>query len=92
MKKKFDIKLFSNLIPRKSTVNNLAQLLFEKLDHRTEDSEIIMSHIGNKVEIIHLERLRYITAALYLKFDKLGFKRSDTIILASLPGNNELYK
>jgi len=91
MKNTFDVQLLSPIILRESPVRNLAHLLFGKLEHRSEDSVIIMSHIDHELASIHIERLRFITAGLYKKFEEIGLKRNNTVILASLPGNNELY-
>ncbi len=72
-------------------LNNLASLLFHKLKHREEDSEIILSHDGNNLISVSLSRLRFITYSLFTDFNRKGIKPGETVLLASVSGNNELY-
>jgi hypothetical protein len=70
---------------------NLAELIFNKLDHRDENSEIILSHDGNQCLRIHLAEYRSILIQLYNSFRKKDFKPGDTVLLASVSGNIECY-
>ena len=73
------------------TINNLAALLYTKLDQRPEDSQIILSHDGNTIVTISLERIRFIVYSLFEEYKKIGIKAGDTVLLASISGNNELF-
>lgn len=88
---KFDEEIINSTLISKSPVDNFAQLIFDSLDHRPDDSEIILSHIGNQLERIDLKRLRYVIGGLYQEIERIGLTKNDTVLLASLQGNNELY-
>ncbi|MCK4344710.1 MAG: aminotransferase class III-fold pyridoxal phosphate-dependent enzyme [Bacteroidales bacterium] len=72
-------------------VRNLASFLFKKLAHRDERSDIILSHDGNALVSVSLHRLRFIAYSLFDDFRKKGIKPGETVLLASLSGNNELF-
>ncbi|RLF39155.1 MAG: hypothetical protein DRN12_07360, partial [Thermoplasmata archaeon] len=75
-------------IGAKPVVKNLAYLLFKKLLHRDEKSDIIWSHYDDEFIKISLKRLRYISASLYKEFKSRGIKPGDSVILADLMVNN----
>jgi acetylornithine/succinyldiaminopimelate/putrescine aminotransferase/predicted amino acid dehydrogenase/acyl-coenzyme A synthetase/AMP-(fatty) acid ligase len=87
----FDHIIRSQINISQPTVNSLAALLYTKLDHRPEDSKIILSHDGNKIVTISLERMRFIVYSLFEKYKNNGIKTGDTVLLASISGNNELF-
>ena len=91
MEKYFDHIISSNKQMQSPPVRNIADLLFNPLPHRDEDSDIILSHDGNTLITVSLNRLRSIVYNLYGEFNKKGIKPGDTICLASMPGNNELF-
>lgn len=74
----------------KLPVKNLAELIFRSLDHRNEDSEIILSHDDKNLVRIRLKQYRYIVHKLYDSFIQKEFRPGDTILLANISGNNEL--
>jgi len=74
----------------KLNVKNLAELIFKSLDHRDENSEIILSHDDKDFVRIRLKHYRYILLRLYTLFIQKGFRSGDTILLANISGNNEL--
>lgn len=87
----FDVTIKSQIELKRSPVKNLAELIFNSLEHRPEDCEVILSHIGNDLTRISLEQMRYVVGGLYAEFERLGIRRGETMILSSLQGNNELY-
>jgi len=72
-------------------VPNIAAFLFKKLAHRDENSDIILSHDGNKIVSVALPRLRFIVFSLFEQFKEMSLKPGDTVLLASISGNNELF-
>ncbi|MFZ9028350.1 MAG: aminotransferase class III-fold pyridoxal phosphate-dependent enzyme [Crocinitomicaceae bacterium] len=91
MTNNFDLEINNPTPISSSGVKNLAQLLFDPLDRRPENSEVILSHLGHELERISLNRLRFVVAGLYQEFEQIGIKPKQTVLLGSLPGNNELY-
>lgn len=73
-------------------VRNLADLIFSPLDHRNEKGHIILSHDKKQYVTISLQRFRYIHRQLYQNFLEKGIKPGQTILLAGIPGNNELFQ
>lgn len=74
-----------------SPVSNLAQLFFYPLAHRCETSDVIFSHDKNKFVRISLAQFRHILFELYNDFLANDFQTGDTILLAGIPGNNEMF-
>jgi acyl-CoA synthetase (AMP-forming)/AMP-acid ligase II len=72
-------------------VKNIAELLFTRLPHRDEHSFIILTHVDETYVEVSLQKLRYITASLYQEFHKKNIKPGDTVLLATLSVNTELY-
>ena len=72
-------------------VQNLAQLLFQPLAHRAEQSEVIISHDGPRLVRVSLPRLRFIASRLFGEFRRTGIQPGSTILLASVPGSSELF-
>src|SRR4030095_8933276 len=69
----------------------LGDLIYSLLPHRNEDSRILLSHIEDKYIEITLKEFRFIVAELIKKFSAEDLKPGDTVMLASLPGSNELF-
>jgi len=89
-KKKFDLILQSKKELPKFEINNLAEILFNKLPNRDENSTIIISHINEKVVEIKLKDLRKIVTNIYEELHKKNIKTGDTVLLTTLFVNNEL--
>lgn len=73
-------------------VQNLADLIFNPLDHRSEKAEVILGHDGKQFLRISLKRFRYIHLQLYKNFREKNIRRGETLLLAGVPGNNEMYQ
>lgn len=70
---------------------NLAELIFEKLEIRNENSFILLSHDDTSYVEISLKQFRFIIFSLYREFTKKGIHSGDTVLLAAITGNNELF-
>lgn len=88
---KFDLHFSSDTKLPNSTVPNLASLIFNKLPHREERSDIIKSHVGSTLVTVSLAQLRSLCYLLFCDFSKKGIKSGDTVLLLSMQGNNELF-
>lgn len=87
----FDLIIESSKKVRSTSVRSLPHLIFQKLAHRKEDSEIILSHDGNTLVSVSLPRLRFIVLSLFKEFQRRNIRQRDTILMASISGNNELF-
>lgn len=87
----FDKIISSPIICNKVQVKNLAELIFEPIKHRDENSEIILSHDDSQYVRISLKKYRQILLKLYRLFEQKDFHSGDTVLLASIQGNNELF-
>nr|WP_321411747.1 aminotransferase class III-fold pyridoxal phosphate-dependent enzyme [uncultured Carboxylicivirga sp.] len=87
----FDIVLENDMDLSVDYPHCLAQLIFEVQEQRNENADIILSHIGNYYKEINLPKFRYILFELYKHFKDKGLAAGDTVLLASIAGNNELY-
>jgi acetylornithine/succinyldiaminopimelate/putrescine aminotransferase/predicted amino acid dehydrogenase/acyl-coenzyme A synthetase/AMP-(fatty) acid ligase len=87
----FDMLLTSERDLREAPVSNLAGLLFLPLAHRDETSEVILSHDGPTLVRVSLERLRFLAAGLFDEFRRKGIRPGSTVLLAAVPGGNELF-
>lgn len=87
---KFDILIHSDGNIGKPIVNNIAEMIFKKLPHRSEDCYIIYSHYHEKFVKISLKKLRFIISQLYEEFQKKEIKQGDTVLLTTLSVNNLL--
>jgi long-subunit acyl-CoA synthetase (AMP-forming) len=90
-KNDFDVIISSESLCPNPIVNNIAELLFTRLSHRDEHSFLILTHVDETYVEVSLQRLRYITASLYHEFSKKNIKPDDTVLLATLSANTELY-
>ncbi len=86
----FDKIIESTIALPEAPVRNIAELLFNPLPHRDEHSNIILGHNDHEVVSISLSKLRQLIAALLDDFKDRGIQPGSTVLLASLPGNNEL--
>jgi acetylornithine/succinyldiaminopimelate/putrescine aminotransferase/predicted amino acid dehydrogenase/acyl-coenzyme A synthetase/AMP-(fatty) acid ligase len=77
--------------PAEGRVRNLAELLFRPLAHRDEHGEVIISHDGPRLVRVSLRRLRFITSRLFAEFPTKGVRPGQTVLLASMSGNCELF-
>lgn len=87
--------MFDKLIQAKDCSNEflpktLAEIIFDSLPHRTENCDIIFSHIGEQFIAISLPELRLISNSISEKLKSFGLKTGDTIMLASFSCSNEL--
>ena len=73
------------------SVKNLSSLIFNQLIHRDENSDVILSHDGTKLVKISLKRLRFVVYSLFNQLEKKKIKPGQTVLLASISGNNELF-
>lgn len=87
----FDKVLASERDLREAPVKNLAGLLFMPLAHRDEACDVILSHDGPALVRVSLERLRFVAAGLFDEFRRKGIRPGSTVLLAVVPGNNELF-
>ncbi|MFH0761013.1 MAG: aminotransferase class III-fold pyridoxal phosphate-dependent enzyme [Bacteroidota bacterium] len=87
----FDLVISSEMDFSDPPVLNLSGLLFKKLDHRDENSIIILSHEGNSLVELSLKRLRFIVFSLYREFETKKIEPGQTVLLANISGNNELF-
>lgn len=87
----FDLVLTGEQELSRAGIRNLAELLFRPLLHRDEQSEIILGHDGPRLVRLSLSRLRFISARLFAEFRTKGIRPEDTVLLASVPGNSELF-
>lgn len=87
----FDKVLASERGLGQAPVENLAGLLFLPLAHRDETCEVILSHDGPTLVRVSLERLRSVAAGLFDEFRRKGIRPGSTVLLAAVPGNNELF-
>ena len=87
----FDLTLESFPQKNETGLSNLGSLLFNKLPHRQEDSDIIISHIKEELVRLSLMELRNITANLYGKFYHHGIQKGNNVLLTSLESNSEIY-
>ena len=86
---KFDLLIKSNVTISKPNINNIAEMVFNKLPHRNENSLIILSHDYENYIEINLTKFRYITASLIEKINKKNIKPKDTVLLATFSVNSE---
>ncbi|HEY6913460.1 MAG TPA: AMP-binding protein, partial [Paludibacter sp.] len=68
----------------------IKEIIFSPLSHRSENSNVICSHIENRLITITLSTFRKITCTISDKLISLGLKNGDTILLASFSSSNEL--
>jgi long-subunit acyl-CoA synthetase (AMP-forming) len=52
---------------------------------------VILSHEGVKLVKLSLKRLRFIVHSLFIQFESKKIKQGQTVLLASISGNNELF-
>lgn len=89
--KYFDHTFTSEMSFSDQPVINLSEFIFKKINHRNENSDIILSHDENTLVRISLKRLRYIVFSLYVEFKNKNINPGQIILLASISGNNELF-
>lgn len=87
--------MFDKLIQAKDCNNEflpktLAEIIFDSLPHRSENCDVIYSHIGEQFITISLPELRIISNSISGKLKSFGLKPGDTILLASFSSSNEL--
>ncbi len=87
----FDMTIHSETPCPDLIVHNIAQLLFTRLPHRDEHSILILTHVDETYIEVSLQKLRFITASLYEDFSKKNIRPGDTVLLATLSVNTELY-
>lgn len=88
---KFDVLINNSKKIPITSVKNIADIIFNQLPHRNENSIVIVGHSKKKLISISLTRLRYITAILMSEFKKQGLKPSDTVLLTTISINNEFF-
>lgn len=88
----FDHIINSDIQLTEAPVQNLAELIFNPLDHRSEKGEVILGQDDKTFVRISLRRFRYIHFQLYKSFRENNIKQAETVLLAGVPGNNEIYQ
>lgn len=68
----------------------IREIIFSALPHRSENCNVIYSHIENQFITITLNAFKQIITAISDKLKLSGFKSGDTIMLASFSSSNEL--
>jgi hypothetical protein len=68
----------------------IREIIFSPLSHRSENCDVIHSHIKNQLITLTLKTFRKITYIISEKLISLGLKNGDTILLASFSSSNEL--
>lgn len=68
----------------------LAEIIFSPLPHRSENCDVMYSHLGEQFITISLPGLRIITNSISEKLKSFGLKTGDTLMLASFSSSNEL--
>jgi len=87
----FDRILSSGKEIKELPVHNISSLLFKRLAHRSENSKVVLSHDGNSLVSVSLNRLRFIIHSLFKELNRKGIRAGDSVLLASVSGNNELF-
>lgn len=90
-KNDFEVTISSEIPVPDLIVQNIAELLFSPLPQRDEQSLIILSHVDDTYIEVSLERLRYVLSSLYEEFQRKNIQPGDTVLLATLSVNTELY-
>ncbi|MBT3243063.1 MAG: aminotransferase class III-fold pyridoxal phosphate-dependent enzyme [Bacteroidetes bacterium] len=72
------------------SVKSFNQLIFDTLQNRSTQSEIIIGHVGNDLIRINLHHLQSIVRTVYWKVHELGLSPGDTVLLCRLEGGSEL--
>lgn len=87
---KFDHIIESSVALPAAPIPNIATLLFEPVADRDESSTVVLGHDDHQVVPVSLKRLRVAVSRLFADFAARGIAPGSTVLLASLPGNNEL--
>ncbi|MEL0455403.1 aminotransferase class III-fold pyridoxal phosphate-dependent enzyme [Flavobacteriaceae bacterium SZ-1-7] len=88
---KFDFTFSGGLLTNDTGFNTISELLFAESPKRNKDSEIIISHINEELKVVTLSQLRKIVSRLFIKFNEQNIKPGDTVFLANLETNSELF-
>ncbi|WP_372634789.1 aminotransferase class III-fold pyridoxal phosphate-dependent enzyme [Fodinibius sp.] len=88
----FDHIISSNIQLTEPRVQNLADLIFHPVEQRSEKGEVILGHDNKKFVRISLRRFRYIHFQLYKRFREKNIQQADTVLLAGVPGSNEMFQ
>jgi len=86
---KFDILIHAKKNLSEPIINNIAEMIFNKLPHRDENCSIILSHYSEKFVEINFKKFRYITASLMEGLNKKNIKPGDTVLLGTFSVNSE---
>jgi acetylornithine/succinyldiaminopimelate/putrescine aminotransferase/predicted amino acid dehydrogenase/acyl-coenzyme A synthetase/AMP-(fatty) acid ligase len=90
-RKYFDVHLDSGFTENNKYCKNLGSLLFHDLPGRDNRSTVIISHISENLIKISLHDLRNVVGKLFVNFDLIGIRHGDTVFLANLECNSEIY-
>jgi acetylornithine/succinyldiaminopimelate/putrescine aminotransferase/predicted amino acid dehydrogenase/long-subunit acyl-CoA synthetase (AMP-forming) len=90
MEKSFELVFENNLEKDNLQPKTIGEILFSNLDHRREDSKIILSHFENQYIEISLLHLRYIIKQLLRSFEDQDIHKGQTVILLTFHGCNEM--
>jgi acetylornithine/succinyldiaminopimelate/putrescine aminotransferase/predicted amino acid dehydrogenase/acyl-coenzyme A synthetase/AMP-(fatty) acid ligase len=91
MKTSFDVIVENPILINGKQAKTIAQILFEPVDEREENSNIILSHIENDYIEISLFSLRLIVRNLIRSFQEKEIRRGQTVILLTFNGCNEMF-
>jgi acetylornithine/succinyldiaminopimelate/putrescine aminotransferase/predicted amino acid dehydrogenase/acyl-coenzyme A synthetase/AMP-(fatty) acid ligase len=87
----FDILIKNQIEIAGKKVKTIGQILFEPLEGRHEESNIILSHIENSYTEISLSRLRLVVFDLIHSFKEKNIGKGQTVILVTFHGCNEMF-
>ena len=87
----FDVIIKTQTQLNTTGLKNIGSLLFDKLSHRDENAKILLSHVEEVFIDINLSELRHIISNLHVTFHRLRIKKGETVLLASMESNSEIY-
>ncbi len=90
MDRSFDLLFENPLDKRDLPPETIGKILFDRLPHRKEECNIILSHFENNYIEISLQRLRYIVSRLLISFDRKQILKGQTVIVLTFNGCNEM--
>lgn len=90
MDRSFDLVFENPLNKRNLPPVTIGKILFDKLPHRNEECNIILSHFENNYIEISLQRFRYIVSRLLISFERKQILKGQTVIVLTFNGCNEM--
>ncbi len=90
MEQAFDLVFENPLDKIDLPPETIGRLLFNRLPHRKEECNIILSHFENKYIEISLQRLRHVVSRLFISFNDKKIMKGQTVIVLTFNGCNEM--